>query len=78
MLYEDFAKIVKLGLLEEIGIVIFIMENLINPEQTQWMNDEGLTIQHLLNGKFNDEQIPTVQAIFANWNMKCRTQLFKL
>lgn len=74
---ENFIQRVKQGLYEEHELVIVIMEYLIHPSQSLWLKEQGLEIADLLNGRFNGEQEPTVQAIFADWNLKCGQVLFK-
>lgn len=69
---------VRAGEYEEYELVMFIMEILIAPAQTQWLNTQNLTIADLLNGRFNGDQEPTVQALFRDWNLKLGTRLFSI
>jgi hypothetical protein len=76
--YWEFIARVRLGLYEEYELVMFIMQHLLDPSQSDWLNKQKLQIADLLNGRFNGEQEPTIEAFFTDWNLKCGTQLFKL
>jgi hypothetical protein len=75
---EHFIQRMEQGLYEEYELVMVIMEELINPPQAYWLKEQGLQISDLLNGRFNTEQYPTVQAIFMDWNLKLGKRIFKL
>lgn len=75
---NEFTQRVKQGFYEEYELVMFIMEYLVNAEQNVWMFEQHLQIADLLNGRFNGEQEPTIEAIFNDWNLKLGTVLFVL
>ena len=54
------------------------MENLIHPSQTDWLNTERLRIEDVLNGRFNQEQELTIEAILLDWNLKLGVRVFSL
>ena len=75
---DGFVRDVQKGLYAEHELIMFIMRHLIHPAQASWLHEQGLEIVDLLNGRFNSGQIPTIEAIFTDWNMKCRCVLFRL
>lgn len=72
------AKDIDEGLYEEMDLVSFIIGYLINAEEVMWMSSQDLHVADLLNGRFSADQSATVQAIFTDWNLKCRRKIFKL
>ena len=75
---EEFVQRVKEGLYGENDLVMFIMETLIHPSQTLLLDENNLSISDILNGRFPLELVPSIQAIFLDWNLKLGTTLFKI
>jgi hypothetical protein len=75
---EEFIERVKLGLYEEYELVNFITKYLLHPSQTQWLTEQDLRVEDILNGRFNGEQEPTVEAFLLDWNLNLGVRMFSL
>lgn len=62
----------------EAEIVRVIRVFLITGEQIQALAQAGLSIEDLLNGRFNAEQEPLVRSIFTRWNLALGKENFKI
>lgn len=50
--------------------VYIIKHRLRTPEQKTWLDAQDLSIEDLLNGRYNAEQEPIIFKMYADWNAK--------
>lgn len=73
--YEDAKSLIE-GSWEESDVVYFLKQYLRTPAQKKILDDLDYSIDDMMNGRIEMQDIPAIDAIFIDWNTRMGIKFF--